>query len=352
LKEAELDDDALKVVNINNEAKELNILAKDSYITEFRIMDFLTDNIQKGGSPNFLMSYDAAICETCGDDMQDTCFMSFMEPAVGSLDKTLYKFPGITDDIIYSLVYQLFLGMCTLHFKYGIHHRDIKADNILILKVPGGGYFKYVMDDKEYFVQNKGFIACLHDFGISSIYNPIYSASNHYGTRNARVNTWGKLEPITCGYGIDIGRKGNFKRTTETEEIEWNTGKISTNNVFTKDIRLVPDIDVKLEDTRQFPPFEFFNDLQNLVGLLTGGHGYVIFDLPFDQDKSGYDHSEWGKLNLPEDLDYKLQKLVMEEFDYDLDNAIFLRADMMLDYLYEKPIGIGEKDVVQTFNVL
>jgi hypothetical protein len=160
------------------------------------------------------------------------------------------------------------------------------------------------------------------------------------------------LEPITCGYGIDIGRKGNFKRTTETEEIEWNTGKISTNNVFTKDIRLVPDIDVKLEDTRQFPPFEFFNDLQNLVGLLTGGHGYVIFDLPFDQDKSGYDHSEWGKLNLPEDLDYKLQKLVMEEFDYDLDNAIFLRADMMLDYLYEKPIGIGEKDVVQTFNVL
>jgi serine/threonine protein kinase len=331
--------------------KQSNILAKEAYTSEFKIMDQLTDYVKSGGFPNFLMSYYAGVCETCGYFSDNVCFLSFMELAVGDL-KHFSSLRVFNDpDIMYSVVYQLFLAMCSLHFRYGIHHRDIKVDNILYLKIKPGGYFRYIIDDKEYLVRNYGYLFCIHDFGISSVYNPKCANGPIYGTRNARVRDDGKLEPITCKKGITI--KPTTERlqiSNEPTEIIWeNSRKNGTNNYFVENLPIEPDQDVDLEDTKQFPPFEFFNDLQNLIGLFTGVSGYVVFDMPYHKEQNKQIHDK-NLFVLPRKLQNKLESLQLENFVYDTNYAILLRADMMLDYLYEKP-KVPESDIVGTFYV-
>jgi hypothetical protein len=73
---------------------------------------------------------------------------------------------------------------------------------------------------------------------------------------------------------------------------------------------------------KKFPPMEFFYDICEIM--------YQFDDLP--------------KINLISDKLYK-------QFSYDEDSAMYLRADMMLDYLYEKPIGVTNDYIVETFHL-
>jgi hypothetical protein len=159
------------------------------------------------------------------------------------------------------------------------------------------------------------------------------------------------LEPITCKKGITI--KPTTERlqiSNEPTEIIWeNSRKNGTNNYFVENLPIEPDQDVDLEDTKQFPPFEFFNDLQNLIGLFTGVSGYVVFDMPYHKEQNKQIHDK-NLFVLPRKLQNKLESLQMENFVYDTNYAILLRADMMLDYLYEKP-KVPESDIVGTFYV-
>ncbi|NQX84263.1 MAG: serine/threonine protein kinase [Mycoplasmataceae bacterium] len=55
-----------------------------------------------------------------------------------------------------------------LHFI----HRDIKPANILYYKIKSGGYFTYVINGKNYYIPNFGYLIIINDFGIAHIYNP------------------------------------------------------------------------------------------------------------------------------------------------------------------------------------
>jgi serine/threonine protein kinase len=315
---------------INDNFHSIDILDREAYTEEFRIMSMLTDNMRSFGFPNFIFAYKAAICRTCHNN--DTCFMSFMEPAIGDLNNFSKSKEGsklIKDSkFIYNMIYQLFLGMCLLHLEYGIYHRDIKSDNILVLKVKPGGYFKYIMDDKEYLVKNYGYIFCIHDFGISFIYNPRYSRGHNYGTRNVKIDKNGILNPIRC----------ELFKDNKDSSIIWYDNKnqteiIGTNNLFmsfTNQSMIEPNYKVKLEKLKQFPPFEFTRDLDRLIDIFIEEKSVFIENMPFE-------------------LIYKLESLKFENFSFDVNNdAIFFRADMMLDYLYDKPINVYS--IIETFN--
>jgi hypothetical protein len=77
---------------------------------------------------------------------------------------------------------------------------------------------------------------------------------------------------------------------------------------------------------------EFFNDLQDLINIFID-----IFNDPSYRNR--YDN----------ELKEKLNRLSLDAFPLSTQSAIFLRADMMLDYLYDKPIGIKEKDIIEKF---
>jgi serine/threonine protein kinase len=293
---------------IKDNKKSLEVLSENSYVEEYRIMELLSDNLVKGGFPNFILSYKAAVCETCRDtygQYSNSCFMTFMEPAMCNF-REFIKMPEGKEMISnvnshYSILYQLFLSLCTLHFKYGIYHRDIQYGNILVLKVKPGGYFRYIMNGKEYFVKNYGYLFCLHDFGNSMILNPDYSSGEFYGTRNVLVNQDGLLDPINCD---------------NSDVINWLDGRTGTDNKFT--INSKPDKFIDLTDMKKFPPMEFFLDIILII---------IFF-------------RELPKLKLINDK---------VKFRYDANSAIYLRADMMLDYLYEKPIGVTSNNIIHTF---
>jgi hypothetical protein len=121
------------------------------------------------------------------------------------------------------------------------------------------------------------------------------------------VNQDGLLDPINCEYS-------KYIRTSDI--INWSDGRIGTDNVFT--INATPissEQHVDLTDMKTFPPMEFFYDLKNLLEI------FIEFN------------------SFSEKQVMKLKSLKRKTFPYDSNAAIFLRADMMLDYLYEKPIG-------------
>jgi hypothetical protein len=159
------------------------------------------------------------------------------------------------------------------------------------------------MNGKEYFVENHGYLFCIHDFGQSKFLSPTYSSGIIYGTRNVLVYD-GKLFPI------------KFENATE---IIWLDGRIGTNNKFTMNSISILDPDnlVDLTDMKKFPPMEFYTDIHRLLLRFN--------DLP------------------------KIRSIYTPGFLYDANSAMYLRADIMLDYLYEKPIGVTNADIVQTF---
>ena len=57
---------------------------------------------------------------------------------------------------------------------FNIIHGDLHSLNILIYKVQGGGYWKYIIDDKEYIVPNLGWVILITDFGFTYISGKVY----------------------------------------------------------------------------------------------------------------------------------------------------------------------------------
>jgi hypothetical protein len=303
---------------IKNNKKSIEILPFNSYVEEYIIMELLSDYVGIGGFPNFILSYKAAVCETCEGKYSKSCFMTFMEPAMCNLDEFIKIQKNIFSktNAFYSIVYQLFLSLCVIHFKYGIYQYDISPYNILVLEIEPGGYLKYILNGKEYFVENHGYLFCIHDFGQSQVLHPDYSSREFYGTRNVLVNQDGKLEPIY--------------RDENTDVIKWDDGRIGTYNVFTSES--IPGQQVDLTDMKTFPPIEFFDDIKDLIRVFT--------DLAFNVSGDG--------IISPKQIE-KLYQFRNYKFKYDENSAIFLRADMMLDYLYEKPIGAKESKVKDIF---
>jgi serine/threonine protein kinase len=292
---------------INQNKLYTEILPKESYVEEYKIMELLSEYVVNGGFPNFILSYNAAVCETCIIPFSRTCFITFMEPAMCDFEEFLNIPEG--EEMIsnvnscYSIVYQLFLSLCILHLKYGIFHQDLHSQNILVLPVTPGGYFRYIMNGKEYFVENHGYLFCIHDFGQSQVLHPDYSSREFYGTRNVLVNQDGLLEPINCDNSSVIG---------------WLDGRVGTNNVFSDELYTSDNV-VDLTDMKKFPPMEFYKDIRKIL--------YQFKDLP------------------------KIRSIYTPSFPYHATSAMYLRADMMFDYLYEDLMGVTNDDIIQTFHL-
>jgi serine/threonine protein kinase len=204
----------------------------------------------------------------------------------------------IDDEMFWSITYQLFISLCVLHFKYGIVHGDVKPMNVLVLPVTPGGYFRYVMDDKEYFVKNHGYLFCLHDFGLSKDYK---SNTENVPIRNARVLDDGTLETLDNTFNY----KPNFSKS----------------------------------DIKQFPIMNFFYDIQNLITSLVGVKK-TIKEASYNFETKLYEL--FALPGISKKIIAKLRKLQTEDSSvpYDTQSSIYLRADMVLDYLYRKPDNI------------
>lgn len=73
-----------------------------------------------------------------------------------------------------NLLVQIIISIICMQKYFNIVHGDLHSLNILIYKVQAGGFWKYIIDDKEYIIPNLGWVVLLTDFGFAYIAGKVY----------------------------------------------------------------------------------------------------------------------------------------------------------------------------------
>ncbi len=105
------------------------------------------------------------------------CLIFIMELATGNDFNTWMQKPH-TEAELYNAVFQLMAGIHALQIHGQVINNDVKALNILTYDVKPGGYWKYIIQGKEYFIPNLGSLFIVNDFGVSSVTSPDFCLKN------------------------------------------------------------------------------------------------------------------------------------------------------------------------------
>uniref|UniRef100_A0A6C0H6T6 Protein kinase domain-containing protein n=1 Tax=viral metagenome TaxID=1070528 RepID=A0A6C0H6T6_9ZZZZ len=76
-------------------------------------------------------------------------------------------------------LFQIMVGLSCLNRYFDMIHSDFHTGNILVQKVPPGGYWVYTIDNFKYYLPNLGFVLLIHDFGFAWIPNKLIPVDFH-----------------------------------------------------------------------------------------------------------------------------------------------------------------------------
>lgn len=285
---------ALKISKIKSEAysnpysfeyaswHEVNILTK-----------IVLPLIQKKICPNLPLIYGSTLCpdyslKLDGKQKRHDCICIVTELASGNLKEWFSE--KRNDEEVYSALFQIMAGLCAIQLHGQIMNYDVKKENILFYKVVKGGYWKYIINNKSYYVPNTGFLFILSDFGVS---RPMSPAFKFFKTPSEKTFRMGRRYAF-----VKDGKFVPFKakKSKKTDEIFWNDGTISNGIHFEQTKKngniqcknLIVDDDLKdflvsqkinpdpcseefYLNSNVIPPFEFYNDTQDVIKMLIGG---------------------------------------------------------------------------------
>ena len=187
-----------------------------------------------------------------------------------------------------SAIFQIMAGLHALQYHYGIMNNDIKAENILIYNVNRGGYWKYTIYGRDFYVPNYGKLFVVNDFGVSQIFFPQFKeqkeiAREDLGTRLFVIRD-DRLEPLNTPF-IKAG-----KNQVQSAVIQWDQPPTTTyvNNTYfetkkkqlinipvlnqsQKDFIIYDSNDLRFYGSSVVPPLEFMSDTQDAIRIFTGG---------------------------------------------------------------------------------
>lgn len=269
------------------------------------IKDVLKPLIEYNICPNLPLFIDSFLCGRCNfiANEQETvlpCIITVTELAQGDFH-TFLNYYTYTDKELYSALFQIMAGLYAIQMSGQILNNDIKSRNILFHTVKAGGYWHYKIKDYDFYVPNYGKLFILNDFGVSTLYNPnlqMYpnktQTTFNLGSRYA-ININNKFYPFTSDMEYS---KGSYKRSPtvkwkdcDNDNVFYTTG--ATFRLLRETGEVVPSI-VKLsslqkkflfdnnitidsttweffENSEIIPPFEFYNDVQDVLRMFTGG---------------------------------------------------------------------------------
>ncbi len=234
------------------------------YLFNKLINDLLDDRV----CPNFTYTHAIFFCDRCsvGDKTQVKTQCS--ETVVELFDFTLDKLTDLSDDVVLSIIFQIFAAVSSIQLKYGLFHTDIKKENILVKAIPPGGHWVYIIDGKRYYTPNRGYLAALNDFGVSTAYKPGFSGAN-LGRRQAKVIKVGddvRFEPFTTGVYPQVGKSGAITGIVPPRLFGGGTW-----NQFYENFDSEPSISINLRDMSTFPVFHFHYDIIDVIYTFIGG---------------------------------------------------------------------------------
>ena len=255
---------ALKISKLKPEAVQQ---AYDLTINSWHELHYLTKIIQpilqSKKCPNLPLIFDHFLCKSCQIELDDKvknipCITTLIEFADGNLRDFLQLNPSTEE--IYSAVFQIMAGLHAIQMYGQMMNYDIKKENILYYRVQAGGYWKYVINKKDYFVPNFGYLFILNDFGISRTMSPHFPIF-----KKGKFRLGSRYAQIVNGQFFPISQKG--------EQILLNQKKCyGTEFILTKKGKIKPEQNIEnFLLANVFPPFEFYNDTQDAIRMFIGG---------------------------------------------------------------------------------
>lgn len=269
----ELDTELITVKTIEGRFRLQKSGKKNYFSLENLILEAIDRLIlQPHRSPNFLLFYETTWCENCNMVVKKrkfepgSCYLTFMEAA----DTDLYSIELPTIYQQESVLYQVLLGLHSLQKYLGMWHRDIKTDNIFIKLIQPGGVFKYNVDNETYYVQNEGYMVYVSDFNVGDCLKPGVLSKEYYELLNYSCF----VHPFQVKY-VNNQPVGVPLENTFNTKSAWMNSK-------NQKVDLIPNpipINEMHKDPMQFPFYNFFGDIQDLVRMFTGGKRAYINQL-------------------------------------------------------------------------
>ena len=297
---------AIKMARITDEDyKDPYTETSSSWYEIWMLKDIIKPLIESNICPNLPLFIDTFLCGKCDfifRSIEKTypCVITVMELASGDLNEYL-KFGNPTDDEIYSALFQIMAALHAIQMSGQILNNDVKAKNILYYNVKPGGYWHYKINKNNFYVPNYGKMFVLNDFGVSTLYNPNFQLYPNkerkvfnLGSRYAiNINeTFSPIEATTeytdsglhktskitwvdnNGDTINTSHGATYKLDRKTDQvIISHTGLTPEQKsyLFRKGVSTNPKSWEFFEHPYIVPPFEFYNDVQDLLRTFVGG---------------------------------------------------------------------------------
>lgn len=142
-----------------------------------------------------------------------------------------------TDLEWFNALFQIMVGLLALKRYFNMLHTDFHTRNILVYKVKPGGYWKYKIDNKTYYLPNLGYIFLINDFGFAWIPNNIYM-NWYYKQRLRYITKSGRhfydisvfLKLIITNYNLPSLFKSAISKMFKKEEVTY----VITKNYYQK----------------------------------------------------------------------------------------------------------------------
>jgi len=151
---------------------------------ELKINELVSDKILIAKlSPHFLFTYKSFQCHLPENNdlrslsglqsiIDNSYYICLNELAHGDLKTLLLDDTVMSNNyLVCNIACQCFLSIATFH-KMGYVHRDCHAGNFLYHKCSHvNGYFHYIINSKDYYLQNYGYNIYIYDFGLARYYD-------------------------------------------------------------------------------------------------------------------------------------------------------------------------------------
>jgi len=117
--------------------------------------------------PHFILHYKSTIkkSEAPCEDEYPYSSKYYNEYIDGGITYTKWVKQMHTKNEWYNAYFQITVAIYCLQKYFNMIHLDLHSDNILVKRVKSGGYWKYIINGKSYYVPNYGFIFFINDFG-------------------------------------------------------------------------------------------------------------------------------------------------------------------------------------------
>jgi len=305
-----------KIINKNKFAIKVSRITQDDYDNPFTdssyswyeiwiLKDIIKPIIVNSICPNLPLYIDTFLCDKCdfifkNNKKQFPCISIATELGRGDLKYFFLNYFPV-EKVLFSILFQILAGLHAIQMSGQILHNDIKVKNILYYKVRPGGYWKYIVNNKNFYIPNYGYIFILNDFGVSTMYSPCFKLYPNKKTRvynlgsRYAINMDGVFSPINTYYSYTSNKKyrksntiswvdndskilkskgGKFKSVRDTDKIVLLKTKLTKeqqNYLFDNKITVNPSTKSFFGNPYILPPFEFYNDVQDVIRMFIGG---------------------------------------------------------------------------------